>query len=171
MLEDLLKNQGSNEKSLSPTLYAIEKADIATWPPFTASPTTNADRATRTGTFALVTAKKFEKVEIVPEAGDLKDKNTGGAQYLSSESELEVEVSGIDAAKIGWFKANKNKEMVMIVPDRNGLQVILGDEIQGCYITEVENSRGAKRGFTMKVRYAGKEPAVWAGVPPLTPAS
>lgn len=169
MLEDMLKNSGSNEKSLAPTIYAIEKADISVWPTWTTPGATNADKATRTGTFTLVATKKFEKVEIVPEAGDLKDKHTGGAQYLSSESELEFEVSGIDAAKIGWFKANKNKEMVMVVPDRNGLQVILGDEIQGCYITEVENSRGAKRGFTVKVRYAGKEPAVWAGVPQLTP--
>lgn len=168
MLEDLLKNEGSNEKSLAPTIYAIEKADISVWPTFTATPTTNAQRATRTGTFTLVATKKFEKIEIVPEEGDLKDKHSGGAQYLSSESELEFEVSGIDAAKIGWFKANKNKEIVVVCPDRNGLQVILGDEIQGCYITEVENSRGAKRGFKVKVRYAGKEPAVWAGVPPLT---
>jgi hypothetical protein len=171
MLEDLLKNSGANEQHLAPTIYAIEKADILNWAPYTVSPATNADYLTRTGAFVNKTGKKWESIEIVPGKdgdSDLMGKSEGGVQYLGTSTELSFEVSGIDASKLGWFKANKNKEMVFAVLDRNGLQVILGDEIQGAYITSVEVTRKGKRGFKVKVTYEGKSPAVFAGVVPLT---
>lgn len=171
MLEDLLKNSGSNEQHLAPVIFAIEKADILTWGPMTVAPAANADFVTRTGAFVNKVGKKWESIEIIPGKdgdSDLMDKAEGGIQTLGSTTELNFEVSGINASKIGWFKANKNKEMVFAVPDRNGLQVILGDEIQGAYITSVEATRKGKRGFKVKVIYEGREPAVFAGVVPLT---
>jgi hypothetical protein len=166
-LEDVLKEENINEGFLASTMYLIEKKNVTTFPAWTTSPAVNADYTTRTGTFTLVATKFFKKFEILPENGDVKGMDEGGAQQLGTSNEITVEVSGVDAAKLGWFKQNKLKEFVAVVPDRSGLQLIYGDETQGCYITKIERSHGKQRGFKVTFRYAGKEPAVWNGTPAL----
>jgi hypothetical protein len=174
MLEDLLKNSGENEQNLAPEFFGIEKADILTWAPYTVAPAVNADYVSRTGVFVNKTAKKWEKFQIIPGkdgGSDIAGKLEGSPQNVGTSYELEFEVSGIDAAKIGWFKANKNKEMVFAVTDRNGLQRIIGDEIQGAYITSVESTVKGKRGFKVKIVYEGRDAAVYAGTVPLAPGA
>lgn len=166
-IEDVLKEEVINEPFLNPTIFLIEKKNVTTFPVWTATPATNADYATRTGTFTLASTKFFKKFEIVPETGDAKGTDDGGAQQLGTANEVTVEVSGVDAAKIGWFKENKLKEFVLVAPDRSGLQLLFADEVQGCYITKIERTHAKGRGFKVTFRYAGKEPAVWAGTPAL----
>jgi hypothetical protein len=166
-LEDLLQNSGANEPFLAPKMYLVEKADVTTLPIMTATPTTNAQKITRTGTFTMVASKVFNVFSIIPGKGDFKTTIDGGEQMNATKTEITVEVSGVDAAKLGWFKENKNKELIAVVPDRNGLQQIVGDDIQGCYITKVESSQGKDRGFKVTISYMGASPTVWAGTPPL----
>ena len=177
MLEDLIhETNPDNAPGIAPVIYAIEKDDIATWPAMTATPTTNAQKSTRSGsTFTCKTGKKFEKIELTANTGELEIKTSGGPRQNSPMSTFKCKRAGLSAAAIGWLKQNKNKELVLVVPDRNGLQVILGDEVQGAFLTEGSSKTGVKsgdeRGLDFNFTYEGFEPTVWAGTPPLTPAS
>lgn len=166
-LEDLVQNSTANEPFLAPIMYLVAKSDVTTLPALTTSPTTNADKVTRTGTFTMVSTKLFNAIHITPAKGETKIKMDGGEQMMGTESETTFEVAGVDAAKLGWFDQNKNKELIAVIPDRNGLQLIHGDNVQGCYITKVEASLGKDRGFKVTMSYKGGVPTVWAGVPPI----
>lgn len=167
MLEDILSEEENNEAFLAQYLYLIEHKNVTTPPAMTSSPAANADYVTRTGTWTLVSTKFFKKFQILTENGDVKGMDDGGVQMLGHSEEITVTVTGADAAKIGWFKKNKLKQFYIGVSDRNGLQMIMGDPIQGVFISKVERSHGKDRGFKVTFRYAGAEPTVWAGSFPL----
>lgn len=165
MFTDILPEETINEGGLGEVISVLEKKDITTWPTWTASPTTDAQKATRTGSFTLASSKYFTKVNIVPDESDAEYTADGGAQMLSAKTVLKFKVSGVDAAKLGFFKQNKLKSMVFAYTDRSGVQYLIGDETQGAYITKVKASVGKNRGFEVEVTYTGKEPAVWTGTP------
>lgn len=165
MFVDILAEEIINEGGLGEVISVLEKKDITTWPTWTAAPTTDAQRATRTGSFTLAATKFFTKVNIVPDESDVETNADGGAQMLSVKNVLKFKVSGVDAAKLGFFKQNKLKAMVFAYTDRSGVQYLIGDETQGAYITKVKASVGKNRGFEVEVTYTGKEPAIWTGTP------
>lgn len=163
MFTDILPEETINEGGLGEVISVIEKKDITTWPTWTTASTTDAQRATRTGSFTLASTKFATKINIVPDESDVETTADGGAQMLSVKNVLKFKVSGVDAAKFGFFKANKLKAMVFAYTDRSGVQYLIGDEQQGAYITKVKGSVGKNRGFEVEVTYTGKEPAIWNG--------
>lgn len=165
MFTDILNEETINEGSLGEVISVLEKKDITTWPTWTATPTTDAQRATRTGNFTLAASKYFTKVNIVVDDSDVETNADGGPQMLSVKNVLKFKVAGVDAAKLGFFKQNKLKPMVFAYTDRSGIQYLIGDEQQGAYITKVKASVGKNRGFEVEITYTGKEPAVWTGTP------
>lgn len=169
MFTDILAEENINEGGLGEVISLLEKKDITTFAPWTTSPTTDAQRATRTGAFTLAASKFFTKVNIVPDESDVETNADGGPQMLSVKNVLKFKVSGADAAKFGWFKAHKLKSMVVAYTDRSGVQYLIGDETQGAYITKVKGSVGKNRGFEVEITYTGKEPAIWTGTPTYAP--
>ena len=166
-LEDILSEEEINEPFLAQYLYLIEHKNVTTPPALTAIPAANADYVTRTGTWTLVATKFFKKFQILTENGDAKGTDDGGVQMLGHAEEITVTVTGVDAPKIGWFKKNKLKQFYVGISDRSTLQLIMGDPIQGVFISKVERNHGKDRGFKVTFRYAGAEPTVWAGAFPL----
>lgn len=172
-LEDLLNSsKTSNHKGINQVIYAIEKENITTLPAFMTTPTTEAEKNTRTGTFTLVATKFFKKITITAGTGKLITKTAGsGPRQQSNVSELEFKRAVVDAEAYGWLVANQNKELVFVVPNRNGVQVILGDAEQGCYLSEGSIDNGAvaadEAGLTCKFAHDGPVPSIWAGTPPL----
>lgn len=166
-LEDLLKNSGNNEPFLA-KIYACQKSDIVTLPPMTTSPTTNAQKVTRTGTHTMVSGKVYNVIEIIPAKAEPKINVAGDEQMMSTSCEATFEVSGKSAAMMGWVDQHKNKEMIFILVDRNGHQEIWGDDVQGAYFTKIEINGGKDRAGKFTIKYQGAMPTVWAGTVPLT---
>lgn len=162
---DLLPEETINEGGLGEFISVIEKANIDVWPVWKATPANDADRATRTGNGTLVATKYWTKIYIVVDESDAEGNDDGGAQMLTTKTVLKFKIAGVDAAKIGWFKAHKLKSMVFAYTDRSGVQCLLGDETQGAFVTKIKRSVGKNRGFDIEVTYTGKEPAVWTGSP------
>lgn len=173
MLEDLIQETSvDNSPGTISTIFLAEKADIESFPAMTSSPTTNAQKSTRSGSFTMKASKTFNKVEITAGTGELEIKVSGSARQLAPVSTLKLKRAGLSASAIGWIKQNKNKELVIVVQDRNGLQTILGDEQEGSFLTDATPKTGAKagdeRGVEFTFTYSGFEPTVWAGTPPLS---
>jgi hypothetical protein len=172
-LEDLLHStKTSNHKGLNQTIYAIKKSDITAFPALTTSPTTEAEKITRTGTFTLVATKFFKKIQITAGSGKLVPKAAGsGPRQMSNTTELEFKRAIVDAEAYGWLAANQNEELVFVVPNRNGVQVIMGDPEQGCYLSEGMIDQGGvaadEAGLTVKFAHDGPAPTIWAGTAPL----
>lgn len=175
MLGDLLQETSIDNAPGVVLIYAAEKADVLTWPSMPGSISTNADNVQSSGNIAMKTGKKFEKIEITAGQVTLEEKTSGGPRQGSPMSTLKVKRAGISADAIGWLKVNKNKEIVVIVKDRNGLTRMLGDVNQGAFITEIDTKTGAKqgdeRGIEFTIEYMGMEAIVYPGTIPLTPAS
>ncbi len=166
-LEDLLQNSGNNEPFLA-KIYVCEKKDITTLPAMTTSPTTNAQKITRSGSFTMVSGKVFNVINIVPAKAEPKISVAGDEQMMATTSEATFDVSGKSAAMMGWVDQHKNKEMIFVLVDRNGHQEIYGDDIQGAYFTKIEINGGKDRAGKFTIKYQGAMPTVWAGTVPLT---
>jgi hypothetical protein len=175
MLGDLLQESGADNAPGVVLIYAAEKADILTWPTMPSTITTNADNVASSGNITFKTGKKFEKIEITAGQVTLDEKTSGGPRQNSPMSTLKGKRAGISADAIGWMKINKNKELVVLVRDRNGLTRMLGDTNQGAFITEIDTKTGAKqgdeRGIEFTIEYYGLEAIVYGGTVSLTPAS
>jgi hypothetical protein len=172
-LEDLLNSAAAdNHKGLVQTIFAIKKSDITTFPALTTSPTTEAQKITRTGTFTLVATKFFKKIQITAGSGKLVAKVAGaGPRQNSNVTELDLKRAVVDAEAFGWLRANQNEELVFVLPNRNGVQVIMGDPEQGCYLSEGSIDSGGnaadEAGLTVKFAHDGPAPSIWAGTAPL----
>jgi hypothetical protein len=172
-LEDLLNSAlPTNHKGLNQVIYAIRKADITTFPALTTTPTTGAQKITRTGTFTLASGKFFKKITLTAGSGKLIPKASGaGPRQMSNTTELEFKRAVVDAEAYGWLYENQNEELVFIVPNRNGVQVIMGDPEQGCYLSEGQIDNGGvaadEAGLTVKFAHDGPAPTIWAGAAPL----
>lgn len=172
-LEDLLNStKTSNHKGINQVIYAIEKKNITAFPALTSSPTTEAEKVTRTSTWTLVATKFFKKITLTAGTGKLTPKTAGsGPRQQSNVTDLEFKRAVVDAEAYGWLAANQNEELVFVIPNRNGVQVIMGDPEQGCYLSEggIDNGGNAadEAGLTCKFAHDGPAPTIWAGTPPL----
>lgn len=175
MLGDLLQESGIDNAPGVVLVYAAEKADVLTWPTMPSTITTNSDSVQSSGNITFKTGKKFEKIEITAGVVTLEEKTSGGPRQNSSMTTLKGKRAGISADALGWMKTNKNKELVVVVRDRNGLTRMLGDVNQGSFITEIDTKTGAKqgdeRGIEFTIEYYGLEAIVYPGTISLTPAS
>lgn len=173
-LEDLLNSsKTSNHKGINQVIYAALKKDITAFPALMSSPTTEAEKITRTGgTWTMVASKVFKKITLTAGSGMLDSKTAGaGPRQLSNITELEFKRAIVDAEAYGWLAANQNEELVFVLPNRNGVQVIMGDPEQGCYLSEgsIVNGKvaGDEAGLTCKFAHDGPAPTIWAGTAPL----
>lgn len=150
----------SNHKGLVETIYAIPFADITAFP------------ATVSGTFTLVATKFFKKIQITAGTGKLVTQSVGeGPRQMSNETTLDLKRAVVDAEAFTWLDANQNEELVFVVPNRNGVQVIMGDALQGCYLSAGTIDSGDKAateaGLTVQFKHEGPKPMVWTGTAPL----
>lgn len=172
--EDLLDSVNTlNDKGLGPVIYMALKKDITSLPAFTSSPTTEAQKNTRTGTFTMVASKTFKQIKCTPGTGEVVTKPVGsGPKQLAFESTIEFSRANLDAEILGFLNGVANEEVVIVAPDNSGFQVIMGDNNRGAFLSadsEVKTGKAAAddRGAMIKFVYSGRIPSVWAGTPPL----
>jgi hypothetical protein len=160
-MEHLLHStKTSNHKGLVETIFAIPFADITAFP------------STVSGTFTLASTKFFKRIQITAGTGKLVTKTVGGGpRQMSNETTLDFKRAVVDAEGLAWLKENQNEELVFVLPNRNGVQVIMGDAQQGVYLAEGTIDTGAaaadEAGLTCQFRHEGPQPMVWTGTPAL----
>jgi hypothetical protein len=134
-------------------------------------PAVNAEFIESTGNVSCVGGKYFVKIDITAGQVTLEEKTSGGPRQNSPMSTLKVKRAGISSSSLGWLKQAKNKELVVIAKDRNGLVRMLGDVDQGAFITEIDTKSGAKqgdeRGTEFTIEYMGREAIVYTGIVPI----
>lgn len=161
-MEHLLHStKPNNHKGLVQTLYAIPFADITTFPTLP------------NGTFTLVATKFWKKIQITAGTGKLITNAVGeGPRQMTSENILDLKRAVVDAEAYAWLEENKNQELVFVLPNRNGVQVIMGDALQGAYLSAGTIDSGDKpateAGLTAQFKHDGPGPMVWTGTPQLS---
>jgi hypothetical protein len=152
-------------------LYAVAE-DIVTWPDYVAVPATDADYNTVTDSFVMVATKKFHKLYLTPETGEVKSSLIGGVDSRSFKHEFEgFHPGGSDAVEALLTKF-KNSRGAFVIQESDGTIRLVGTKKFPARLEAVDSTSGKKyddsRGKTIKIFSYGKSPAPkFTGVAPI----
>jgi hypothetical protein len=127
-------------------VYGISKKDIVTWPTLPGSAAkTLAEVAAYVGNFALVADKKWHKVGIIPNQGDLKVESQGTYGSKTFKSTGKFLIPGTEEEATGYIAQANNDEMVYLFVQRNGKARVVGSE---AFTPELSLSQDTGQGAT-----------------------
>lgn len=177
-LTDLLHSGNDNTGGLFEDWYYADVADVETWPTMAASPTTPADLIKTTSPFVMKTGKKFLHGQTVLNNGEVKWDLIGPRVGKCYKNTLECFVPENSAAKLGAISLMKNKRLVIIGKDRQGIFRIVGSEelpatldtAPGTTGKSSEDNPGAGNTLTFMTE-SNNPPLIYDDEIPLTPAT
>lgn len=174
-LADLLHADGAdNMGGTLAKIFVAKVSDIVTHPAIIGSPATLSDYATAAGTFTMVAGKYFHEVYVTMDKNGLDDKLVGETDGKSFESVAEFVHPGNKAAVLGFAAYAKNTNLVLVIPDANGQQRIVGNAALPAKVDQIDISTGKAtadfRNCKFVVKTKGNSPApVFAGTVPVAP--
>lgn len=93
---------------------------------------------------ALIGKKKLRCIDVFIEHNGLSEKAVGGQRKWKMVSELSLNVLGLTAKNTGFVSKNRNRPLVLIVPDSNGKVWIVGNKRNPAYLSSYEGNTGKK---------------------------
>lgn len=120
------------------------------------------------GNLAMANGCKLYKLTFTDETGELKitdQGEKGSKQYLY---ELELSRAKMNATMFGFENAIKDRKLVILVRDRNGLWYIMGDKMAPAMMVDGDGSTTGKAGTdqnrtSLKFQYTCPRKLVYAG--------
>ena len=113
-------------------VYYIAKSDILTWPTLpseTDSTTTLAKLATYTGDFTLRADKKFERIDLTTNKGNVEWETQGERPSCTFLNKLTASHPGTAEEAAGFCRLAQNADLVFLVQQRDGKFRVLGNEM------------------------------------------
>ena len=113
-------------------VFAIAKRDIVKWPEL---PDVSADSvdlaklATYTGDFTLVAEKKWLKIDLAMNKGNVECETQGDRPSRTFLNKLTAAYPGTSAQATGFCRLAIDDDMVFLVPQRDGQYRVLGNEM------------------------------------------
>jgi hypothetical protein len=162
-MHDIINECGSrNLPGLKVPTYWVPKKDIDTFPGYLAT-TEPGDSVTLDGDIVLGASKKFFRVDVVTDSGEVKDTQVGEIGSAHFESTFDFMVPKTDPKQIEFMKNAAYGCWVVLVKDKmNNLRVFGDPEIPAKVVssesTTGKNS-GSSRGLTMQLKSTIGEPA------------
>lgn len=109
--------------------YAIPKRDIVTWPTLPAEATTNiSEIATYQGSFVLETGKKWLRIDLVTDKGNITYETQGEKPSRTFLNKCTLTHPEGSAAALGFARQAIADDLVYLIPQRNGTYRVLGCE-------------------------------------------
>lgn len=110
-------------------VYGISKRDIVTWPKITRTGKTSlADVPKYEGDFVLASDKKWHKLDLIPNQGQLHVESQGTYGSKTFKVTGTFILPGTEEEATGYIAEANNDEMVYLVPQRNGKYRMVGSE-------------------------------------------
>lgn len=113
-------------------VFAIAKRDIVKWPELPDVSTESVDLAklgTYTGDFTLVAEKKWLKIDLAMNKGNIECETQGDRPGRTFLNKLTAAYPGTSAQATGFCRLAIDDDMVFLVPQRDGQYRVLGNEM------------------------------------------
>jgi hypothetical protein len=150
-------------------------SDILTFQKPVADPSNFAAVVNVTSALVMKTGKKFNKLYCVRNEGKASAKSAGSIKFIASENDLEILVPGSQAELKGFVEYIKNRDLILLVPHRNGEVSMWGNQDLAASLKSFEWMDGSKpgdqQGFKLVFASDGKLPWTYTAAIPLTPGS
>lgn len=134
-----------NPAGLTQVLYAFNE-DILTMPT-TADSETALDfdsLASYAAPIVMKTGKQFYSIYCTLEEGEIKTTMAGPRDGKGFENMLEISFPGNTPEILGFQASVANRQLVMIVKEKNGVLRVLGSIEDPCYLETLEYTSGKK---------------------------
>ena len=120
------------------------------------------------GSIAMKNGCCLYELNFTDETGELKITDQGEKGGKSFLYELEISRAKINATMFGFENAIKDRNIVIIVQDRNGIKYLMGDELAPAIKVEGDGSTTGKTGTdlnrtTLKFHYTCLRKLVYTG--------
>lgn len=166
---------GQNLGGLHQKIYIALQADILTWPTNPDAPADTSLNGSLVGDIAMVTGKKFFEFYSTEDAAKLDISMIGEEMGKGFEFKLSVFNPGLATELLGFINATKNEDLVVIAPDNNGQQFLLGNALRSAKISGSEGSgtggtTEGRRGMGLTFTFHDGNVYDYPGAVPLTPA-
>lgn len=113
---------------IRPYVYGISKRDIVKFPTIDSKPKDLKDVAVYKDDFVLASDKKFHKVGIIPNQGQLQVESQGAYGSKTFKITGKVLIPGTEEEASGYIAEVNNDDMIYLFPQRNGKIRVLGSE-------------------------------------------
>lgn len=146
--------------------------DVATWPTLPVgtdqNPLTLEDAGKWDGNLAMKNNKSLFELHFTDETGELKITDQGDKGSKSFLYELELTRAKMNATMFGFENAIKDRNLIVLVRDRNGLWYLMGDEMVPAVKVDGEGSTTGKAGTdqnrtSLKFQYTCPRKLVYEG--------
>lgn len=110
-------------------VYGCSKRDIVKWPKIDRSEKASlAEVPVYKGDFALAADKKWHKLDLIPNQGQLQVESQGTYGSKTFKVTGTFNLPGTEEDATGYISEANNDEMVYLVPQRNGKYRVVGSE-------------------------------------------
>lgn len=112
-------------------VYGIAKRDIVTWPTLPGASdadVTLEELGTYVGNFVLASDKKWLRIDLVYNKGNLECETQGDRPSRTFLNKLTLSYPGTTAQAAGFCRMAIDDDMVFLVPQRDGQYRVLGSE-------------------------------------------
>lgn len=113
-------------------VFSIAKRDIVKWPELPDVSTESVDLAklgTYTGDFTLAAEKKWLKIDLAMNKGNVECETQGDRPSRTFLNKLTAAYPGTSAQATGFCRLAVDDDMVFLVPQRDGQYRVLGNEM------------------------------------------
>lgn len=158
---------------MSKKLYYALPADIdSPFPAPPASPASFSEAVTVVADFTMVATKTFFTIDADVQSSSLESASEGEMNNLSSKSDYKFIISGESKSLAGFLNSYRNKDLILVAPDNDGTQRLLGNPTLPAKISAFSEMSGTKVGdnkqFEVTISAYGNLPFYFegpAGVP------
>jgi len=154
--------------------YIAPVRDFLTIQKPVSNPTTLGDIVKISTSHVMKTGKKFHKVYVTMDTGEVEDEPTGDRDARGLKSTFKFKTPGQNAELMGWLTQSKNDRFICIVPLADGTMRQLGSEQFYAELVPKavtgKNSSGY-RGIEGEVTAFGPAVLIYDAAVPLTPGA
>lgn len=146
--------------------------DVATWPKLpigsSETPLTFEQAGAWNGDLSMKNNCRLYELNITDETGELKITDQGEKGSKSFLYELEISRAKMNVQMFGFENAIKDRNLVLLVRDRNGVWYLMGDEMVPALKVDGDGSTTGKAGTdqnrtSMKFQYSCPRKLVYTG--------
>lgn len=118
---------------------------------------------------------RWYRFPLTQEKATYENDGAGGTDAMGNENKPRLYIAGINPAVVGWFRAFKNRDLLLLMPHADGsANRLFGDALNACKITGYQERQGVavtdEPFIQVDCRYAGNVAAFYTGDITLTPA-
>lgn len=109
-------------------VYGISKRDVVSYPKIEGAPKDLKSAATYVGSFVLAADKKWHKIGMAVDQGQIQIENQGEEGSKTFKNTATIAIPGTEEEATGYINQANNDKMIYLVPQRNGKYRVIGSK-------------------------------------------